>query len=242
MCLLQLQGGFAHPRTSAWPGSARAPPQRVKKAITHLSLKSIVVSGALCWDCCCRHVQAASPGWRQSPFLAVGGKVRFPPGMVQQRRRMLVLGAAGPQSCGFAPAPLSAPLHALLEKRGGLLFTPFCGAAHSEPLLVPTPGMLSHLLVFHTGSADRWESFSPACAVCRVSAAVQVSSRGKASPAQQLRVLRTILLCSPGQCSPSHWLSVLHPQAPPSFIPQKTFLHPLFPSFITSLLLSPGIA
>lgn len=125
MCLLQLQGGFAHPRTSAWPGSARAPPQRVEKAITHLSLKSIVVSGALCWDCCCCHVQAASPGWRQSPFLAVGGKVRFPPGMVQQRRRMLVLGAAGPQSCGFAPAPLSAPLHALLEKGGGFSSPPF---------------------------------------------------------------------------------------------------------------------
>lgn len=86
MCLLQLQGGFAHPRTSVWPGSARAPPQRVKKAIMHLSLKSIVVSAALCWGCCCCHVQAASPGWRQSPFLAVGGKVRFPTGMVQQHR------------------------------------------------------------------------------------------------------------------------------------------------------------
>lgn len=241
MCLLQLQGGFAHPRTSVWPGSARAPPQRVKKAITHLSLKSIVVSGALCWDCCCCHVPAASPGWRQSPFLAVGGKVRFPPGMVQQRRRMLVLGAAGPQSCGFAPAPLSAPLHALLEKRGGLLFTPFYGAAHPEPLLGPTPGMLSHLWCSTQALLIDGSPF-PQRVLSAVSAAVQVSSRGKASPAQQLRVLRTILLCSPGQCSPSRWLSVLHPQAPPSFIPQKTFLHLLFPSSITSLLLSLGIA
>lgn len=217
MCLLQLQGGFAHPRTSAWPGSARAPPQRVKKAITHLSLKSIVVSGALCWDCCCRHVQAASPGWRQSPFLAVGGKVRFPPGMVQQRRRMLVLGAAGPQSCGFAPAPLSAPLHALLEKRGGLLFTPFCGAAHPEPLLGPTPGMLSHLLVFHTGSADRWESFSPACAVCSLcccSGFIQrksFPSPAAPCPANHPLLPRTMQPITLAFCATSAGTSQLHP-------------------------------
>lgn len=145
MCLLQLQGGFAHPRTSVWPGSARASPQRVKKAITHLSLKSIVVSAALCWDCCCCHVQETSPGWRQSPFLAVGGKVRFPPGMVQQLHGMLVLGAADPQSCGLAP--LSAPFMLFWRRVGGFSLPPFveqltlnhCLFPHQE--CFPSPGV-----------------------------------------------------------------------------------------------------
>lgn len=90
-------------------------------------------------------------------------------------------------------------------RRGGASHrAPFCGAARPAQLCVPHAGeqTLAVSRCFTWVSANRRESFSPANAICRVSAAVQVLSRGKPSPAQLLRVLQTRCLCSAGRRLP----------------------------------------
>lgn len=137
---------------------------------------------------------------------------------------LLLLGAAGPQSCDFAPLPL--PSCSPGEERGSL--HPLLWSTLPQTTACSHARNVSQLLVSHTGPADRWESF-PQHVLPAVSAAVQGLCRGKASPAQQLHVLQSILLCS----HRVGFLFHIHRHLPASSL-QNHFPHILFPRFITS--------
>ena len=232
-------------------GSARSRGVKEKpnqpNTITHLSPKSIAVSAPLCCDYFCCHVGARVSRAEVKPSPGVGAEARCPPGGSGSAR------AADPRRAAAAWLLL-----ALLRRErftrcwgggGGFSSNPVCGAACPARLPGPRAGeqTLAGSRSFPWGSADGWESFFPAKAVCSLRCCRGVAGSSAApcaahrpSPLRGATAARRVGCLRRERQRPRRPQASSHPALPAS--PRRKPLPcPLFPAFSTRSLLSPGV-